>query len=871
MADSSSTPSPSPDNTAALASIEAIYTRPLGVSDPTFQEIRQAVESHPAEERYHLQLEVGEHLLNLRDENTDAISQWYDYVVQSEDWKRERDEEGFRQEWERARRVYDKHQQNLSYIRTEYERAVSQWGIGDADSLFSRVRTKTMAEQVHKLLARNATFDQVRRATNHELVQRLGRVGRGHRRAKHMIQGDLVNAARFMCTDDMPPSDFKKHGLKLDPHGFLVESKGLPFPDITPGELEDEQEIEQMVPSEREGSAWNSQEDESSSESPEEDLSSEELPPTPPPTGSRRRKHQRRYQGGAAHHRYRQSPTPKNPRDRPQRSCVCGLPAALLRQFSGSPSPTDQTKLATLRKVTRALGIFSAEKMCFVHTKALSRYLGLYTRQFKHADLLQRLAYATRQIGSWEKFLQDKPEWFTPQNFPNGVERSSFRFKISSPAPRIARYTEYGFNLADICTRIYGTPSSAYQQWEEEFDRTGNVTLPKLFGWLEDDISGLEGAPVLSEILGQPVTSLMQLMHLEFDMYDYHYTPAISKPRLGWSRNMFQSLTQQLVRQDVCYYAAYVAIRPDHAWRLMAFPYYTKSAYPGEATGFTHIDLNIGDFLATGRGGNAVQGSVSFTDEDSENCTIVLRKMHLHLEEWWSKISSHPEAQTSGHTIVVYPWMWGKEEEERFGTSFEGVICKTGDVRLTLPVIPHGSTGPTTRLRRTMMPWFGVVCEDHERMETAEAGTWSEISDAHRDMRLSPRKPSGESSQKRAVRDLPSFPGVSHLTGLGDLSDALLGRIKWSEWSVITELNVLFGEDRAAAHRWVAKWRLRASRQFMEGFTRIVAAERSAYGSRSFFRLLKEGEPIPKVHLEYQKEVVSDGDCDRETDGDLHG
>ncbi|KAJ5932812.1 hypothetical protein N7516_007301 [Penicillium verrucosum] len=100
-----------------------------------------------------------------------------------------------------------------------------------------------------------------------------------------------------------------------------------------------------------------------------------------------------------------------------------------------------------------------------------------------------------------------------------------------------------------------------------------------------------------------------------------------------------------------------------------------------------------------------------------------------------------------------------------------------------------------------MMPWFGVIYEDHERMETAEAGTWSKIDDAYRDMRLAPRKPSGESSQKRAVRDLPSFLGVSHLTGLGDLSDALRGRIKWSGWPIVTELEALFGEDRQAAHK----------------------------------------------------------------------
>lgn len=83
----------------------------------------------------------------------------------------------------------------------------------------------------------------------------------------------------------------------------------------------------------------------------------------------------------------------------------------MIRQFSVPlPSPTDQAKLILLRKVPHTLGILSAEKICFVHSKALSGYLGLYTRQFKHSDLLQRLAYAIKQIGGWEKFVENKSE-----------------------------------------------------------------------------------------------------------------------------------------------------------------------------------------------------------------------------------------------------------------------------------------------------------------------------------------------------------------------------------------------------------------------------------------------------------------------------
>ncbi|KAJ9481738.1 hypothetical protein VN97_g11728 [Penicillium thymicola] len=851
---------PSQESEPYESALQVLWTQPGDVSEPTFERIKHAVESQPSENRYDLQLEVGEHLLKIRDENTEAVSRWYDYVIQSGAWKKERTETGFREEWDRARQVHDRYQQNLAYIQTTHERASLRWGEQDASSLFTMVHTKAIAEQVSKLLAKNVTFDQMRKAVNHELVRRLGRVGRGHRRTKHWIQGDFSSAAACLCTEHLPPSRFKQLGLKLDQHGFLVEKQGPPSPDLVSDEHDDDS-------SDDEGDSIVSMEEDSEPGTAGRPANQTDLPLTPPSTGVAKRKQKsRRFKGQAAHARYRQSyqsPTPKRPRTEPQPQCHCALSKSLLQQLKSAPTgPTDREKLITLRKTARVSGIFSAGKMCFTHAKALSGYLGLYTRQFTYSDLLGRLAYSAKQLDSWDKFRKEKPDWFTPQNFSGSVTRSSFRFKVETPLPRIARYIELGFNLADICTRIYGAGDDIGRQRKEEFEATGNVILPKLFGWLNDDISSIEGAASLSRMLGRPVVSLMQLIHLEFDMYDYHYTPAVARPRLGWSRNMFQSLTQQLTRQDVCYYAAYVAIRPDHAWRLMSFPYYAKSAYPGEETGFTHFDLNIGDYLATGRGGNAVQGSVSFTDEDRDNCTIILPRMHLHLREWWSRIEAHPDIQASAHTVVIYPWMWTKEDEDKFGTSFTGVVCQAGDVRLTLPVIPHGSTGPTTRLRRTIMPWFGVVHEDHERMETAEAGTWGEIADAHRDMSIGTRKPSGESSRKRSVSPY-TFPGVSHLTGLGDLSDALLGRIRWSEWPVVAELDVLFGEDKEAAHSWILNWRRRAARQFIEAFMRIISAEKLAYGKRSYFHLLKEGLPIPEVHLQYQKDLgVDDVDDD---------
>jgi hypothetical protein len=831
--------------------------RPSQAGQSMFERVRNTVENQPEPLRYAYQLQVMEHLIKLRDENEGAISSWYSYVLESGAWKLQRDASVFEVEWERARKIHTKHQQNLHYVSTIRQKAVLRWGEEDTAVFFDKIHTRSMAEQVSKLLNQDFDFAQVQLGVNHELISRLDAIGRGHRRTKFMIQGDLVRAANSLSTEPLRAQDFKKHGLRIGQDGFLAAQTGPPSPDVHTEDGNHDDEPEDVT---SEPSTPGTQSDDSRH-------SARSYQPMTPVTPSRLRPRQKqkrderpsRIEKGSPSTRRLPKPTPVG-----KSRCDCALSKSMLASFEEVPEDVDdRMKLILLRKINRKMGVISAENLCYRHTRKLCAYLGLYTRQFRHPDLIGRLSYATRQMGDWTRFVNEKSAWFTPKNLPEDMVRSSFRFDLEKPCPtpRIADFYENGFDLEDICTRIYGAPDEMYQKLAAAFKADGNVILPRIFGWLEDDISEVEGVNLLSEMLGSPVKSVLELIHIEFDLYDYHYTPAISRARMGWNRSMFQSLTQQLTRQDVCYYAAYVAVRPDHAWRLISFPYYTKSAYPTEDTSFVHIDLNIGDFLETGRGGNAVQGSVSFTDEDDENCSVVLPKIHHHLRGWWDKLNTDQRKQISGHTIAIHPWMWNKEYAQEFGTDYEHTICLTGDVRLTLPTIPHGSTGPATKLRRTVMPWFGSIEEDHIRLETAEAGVWSDIADSHRDIRLAPRIPSGSTCHVFAVNPY-TFPGTAQLTGLGAISDALLGRIKWTEWSVFVELEVLFGEDQAAAHQWISEWRKRATRQFVQAFRAVISAEKAAYGQKSFFYLKKAGLPIPDPHLQYQKDLGSDAGSD---------
>ena len=147
----------------------------------------------------------------------------------------------------------------------------------------------------------------------------------------------------------------------------------------------------------------------------------------------------------------------------------------------------------------------------------------------------------------------------------------------------------------------------------------------------------------------------------------------------------------------------YVFLRPDHCWRLISFPYYAKSTYPGEKTAFRHIDVNVPDLLNSGRCANVIQGSVTLTDETRENCTTILLGMQHYLGEWWQDLKERGYAK-DGLIHKVSPDMWTVADEEKFGLEWKHQICKAGDVRISKPQLPHGSTGPATTNRISVLP-----------------------------------------------------------------------------------------------------------------------------------------------------------------------
>ncbi|KAJ5691195.1 hypothetical protein N7488_011930 [Penicillium malachiteum] len=92
-----------------------------------------------------------------------------------------------------------------------------------AERFFMRITTKTLAEQVSKLLTKKIPFSDVLIGVNREICDRLSNPGRRQRTTKTMLQGDLRRTASMLRLDAPTPVELRLHGLNIGDDGFLIE------------------------------------------------------------------------------------------------------------------------------------------------------------------------------------------------------------------------------------------------------------------------------------------------------------------------------------------------------------------------------------------------------------------------------------------------------------------------------------------------------------------------------------------------------------------------------------------------------------------------------------------------------------------------
>ena len=195
-------------------------------------------------------------------------------------------------------------------------------------------------------------------------------------------------------------------------------------------------------------------------------------------------------------------------------------------------------------------------------------------------------------------------------------------------------------------------------------------------------------------------------------MYNYYLRLILGRNNYEWLRNMFYSLSQQLMRQDPLYYAYYMLLRPDYLIQLVSYLYYNKKIVKGDLTEFKHVDLNIQEMLVDRRGINQIQGSVSLDNKAPDNCTTILLGIYRHLKAQQKRVKRRGLLK-EGRVIKVTDQTFNQQDKRDFQTDQTPVLCKKGAVQIIMPYLPYSALGLVKGVRRTILLQFVGLQEDH--------------------------------------------------------------------------------------------------------------------------------------------------------------
>ncbi|KAJ6284241.1 hypothetical protein J3E71DRAFT_171917 [Bipolaris maydis] len=347
----------------------------------------------------------------------------------------------------------------------------------------------------------------------------------------------------------------------------------------------------------------------------------------------------------------------------------------------------------------------------------------------------------------------------------------------------------------------------------QQYEKTGSVVL-NCFEWMFDD------------------PELERIIDTLFRMYKYHQRRVHGRENLGWVRFMCHSLIQQAIRVDLGYWMIYAMLRGEHT--LLSYPYYTMYAQIGADTAFRHIDQAV---INGGADAKLMHGSISLDNEDENNCTEILMGFHRHVPEYRQWRETTGRARTIN---VIQGWKdendWPQVIQDKLpDIKWIRQPCKRGQVRISHPLLPYGSTGPMTVNRRIIPCWYVVV--RNGTMENPNLGTYEEICKAHRELLAAPRSPSGYPN-KYGGTDQP-FPADVRIDLQSYIQRALVGQVHWGDPMVRREMHIVFGNgDEESINKFIARQQVHVANEIKRLFPIVEMLERDAFRA-----VLEEGIP----------------------------
>ena len=239
--------------------------------------------------------------------------------------------------------------------------------------------------------------------------------------------------------------------------------------------------------------------------------------------------------------------------------------------------------------------------------------------------------------------------------------------------------------------------------------------------------------------------------------------------------------------------------------------------------------------------------------------------MHWNLQEWWKQMDER-ELQTKSFVHWISLTMFNKNNKQHFDVSWTDISCKREIMCIMLSHLSHDSHGPATAVCWTMLLWFVGVQEDHETLNIVKSDTWSELFLIYHDF-IHVSTFLSELFNKYSMI-LHWFSGAISLTGLGGISDALVGRQQWDTPNVMHEIHVLLGQNIKQIENYIKQWHQKAVLAVISAINDVISAEKAAYGQCSYFYCMAHNIDPSTVTKDDSLPEISKATCSAEKSGD---
>jgi hypothetical protein len=447
--------------------------------------------------------------------------------------------------------------------------------------------------------------------------------------------------------------------------------------------------------------------------------------------------------------------------------------------------------------------------ICHSHCFIFASHTSIYKASKLHAQLLQIIRHYGQQVDIKSYLASDEAALLIKKGYrePNPYDDAGLAQIIATPQPQMYNLDKQ--TAADIIEEMF---PSMKDIWERDGDVVSDI-----FGWIFQD------------------KTLANCIQAEVNMYDYHFRPKAGQSKKGWLRNANFTQIQQLIRMDLVFYTQHVLLHEDHAVRFISYPYEMKLAMLGMSTAFSHLDLNVTRVIEDLDGSRAypvrkyIQTAVTLTDEDKHNCTKIIPKMHKEaiFRDWAKDQPKNTNAINAGVSFT-------EDHAKKYTTRFRYDILKAGESRMSDPRCLHGTDGPATMRRVVVFAW--LVEHDGQSLLQPGTGSVEELGRAHRDLLLGPKLNSPSGYPNKSGIPIEKFPASMQLFSPSAISNAIVGRIPYSDISVQSKLVVLFGDDNDARVKLIDNTRKQMLAQVKKNYNCLFKLEEEIFGEKSFSR-----------------------------------